>query len=92
MTNKRTTTVVESRRRIGRNQPCPCGSGRKYKRCCYRMETTPDGRERISIDAHASDAKSTTERVHSRETIGMSVPGETGLARALNDDATPDDD
>lgn len=20
--------------RIGRNQPCPCGSGRKYKRCC----------------------------------------------------------
>jgi len=19
---------------IGRNQPCPCGSGRKYKRCC----------------------------------------------------------
>ena len=20
--------------RIGRNAPCPCGSGRKYKRCC----------------------------------------------------------
>jgi len=20
--------------RVGRNQPCPCGSGRKYKRCC----------------------------------------------------------
>ncbi|MDE0705081.1 MAG: SEC-C metal-binding domain-containing protein [Rhodospirillaceae bacterium] len=20
--------------KIGRNQPCPCGSGRKYKRCC----------------------------------------------------------
>jgi len=19
---------------IGRNAPCPCGSGRKYKRCC----------------------------------------------------------
>ncbi|MCB0076247.1 MAG: SEC-C domain-containing protein [Anaerolineales bacterium] len=18
----------------GRNEPCPCGSGRKYKRCC----------------------------------------------------------
>lgn len=23
-----------SRRSIGRNQPCPCGSGEKYKRCC----------------------------------------------------------
>ncbi|MFU8878027.1 MAG: SEC-C metal-binding domain-containing protein [Wenzhouxiangellaceae bacterium] len=22
--------------RIGRNQPCPCGSGRKYKKCCGR--------------------------------------------------------
>jgi len=21
-------------RRVGRNAPCPCGSGRKYKRCC----------------------------------------------------------
>ena len=21
-------------RKVGRNQPCPCGSGRKYKRCC----------------------------------------------------------
>ena len=22
------------RRKVGRNEPCPCGSGRKYKRCC----------------------------------------------------------
>lgn len=21
--------------KIGRNQPCPCGSGKKYKHCCY---------------------------------------------------------
>ena len=21
-------------RRVGRNEPCPCGSGRKYKKCC----------------------------------------------------------
>ena len=20
--------------KIGRNEPCPCGSGRKYKKCC----------------------------------------------------------
>jgi uncharacterized protein len=23
-----------SRRKVGRNDPCPCRSGRKYKRCC----------------------------------------------------------
>jgi preprotein translocase subunit SecA len=21
---------------IGRNDPCPCGSGKKYKKCCGR--------------------------------------------------------
>lgn len=24
--------------KIGRNEPCPCGSGRKYKKCCGRKE------------------------------------------------------
>ncbi len=24
--------------RIGRNDPCPCGSGKKYKKCCLRGE------------------------------------------------------
>ena len=27
--------------KIGRNQPCPCGSGNKYKRCCGAFKTTP---------------------------------------------------
>ena len=24
-----------SKKRISRNAPCPCGSGKKYKNCCY---------------------------------------------------------
>jgi preprotein translocase subunit SecA len=28
--------VPVTRKKIGRNQPCPCGSGKKYKRCCGR--------------------------------------------------------
>ena len=27
-------TFKRSGRKVGRNEPCPCGSGRKYKRCC----------------------------------------------------------
>ncbi|HHS49935.1 MAG TPA: hypothetical protein ENN07_02350, partial [candidate division Zixibacteria bacterium] len=27
--------VVKSER-VGRNDPCPCGSGKKYKQCCGR--------------------------------------------------------
>ena len=26
--------VVREGPRIGRNDPCPCGSGKKYKKCC----------------------------------------------------------
>ena len=27
------TTIVRDTPKIGRNDPCPCGSGRKYKKC-----------------------------------------------------------
>jgi preprotein translocase subunit SecA len=26
--------VRRSKEKVGRNQPCPCGSGKKYKKCC----------------------------------------------------------
>ena len=29
-------TYVREGPKIGRNDPCPCGSGRKYKKCCGR--------------------------------------------------------
>jgi preprotein translocase subunit SecA len=28
------TQVVRNEEKIGRNEPCPCGSGKKYKKCC----------------------------------------------------------
>lgn len=32
-------TSLRSPARVGRNEPCPCGSGKKYKKCCYRNDT-----------------------------------------------------
>ena len=29
-------TVVRAGPKVGRNEPCPCGSGRKYKLCCAK--------------------------------------------------------
>jgi hypothetical protein len=29
-------TIVNAQPKIGRNDPCPCGSGKKYKKCCGR--------------------------------------------------------
>lgn len=31
---KKSTTIVHDGPKIGRNDPCPCGSGKKYKKCC----------------------------------------------------------
>ena len=35
MEQKKSGTVVKGPK-IGRNDPCPCGSGKKYKHCCGR--------------------------------------------------------
>jgi len=31
-----TETIVNKTEKVGRNDPCPCGSGKKYKQCCGR--------------------------------------------------------
>ena len=28
--------TVRKEKKVGRNDPCPCGSGKKYKQCCAR--------------------------------------------------------
>lgn len=35
MEQKKSGTIVKEAK-IGRNDPCPCGSGKKYKKCCGR--------------------------------------------------------
>jgi preprotein translocase subunit SecA len=34
--SKKPVTVKRDRPKVGRNDPCPCGSGKKYKKCCGR--------------------------------------------------------
>ena len=37
---------IRETRRIGRNDPCPCGSGAKFKKCCGRNLADDDARVR----------------------------------------------
>lgn len=48
--------------RIGRNDPCPCGSGKKYKRCCedkdverLRHSSTVPGRTQAEVKARPEE-------------------------------------
>ncbi len=31
--------------KVGRNDPCPCGSGKKYKKCCWLKQVPPPSEE-----------------------------------------------
>ncbi len=38
---RRISEQVPAAPKVGRNDPCPCGSGRKYKRCCLGKGAVP---------------------------------------------------
>lgn len=42
---------------VGRNDPCPCGSGRKYKRCCYRRDRSEPAAPSAIAGASAEDVR-----------------------------------
>jgi hypothetical protein len=50
---------VKARLTTGRNDPCPCGSGRKYKRCCLTADETF---VREAAKKHEIEAKERTEQ------------------------------
>lgn len=33
----RTEPIVNRAAKVGRNEPCPCGSGKKFKQCCAKL-------------------------------------------------------
>ena len=40
--------------KIGRNDPCPCGSGKKYKKCCMLKDDA--GKQTPAQDRHAMES------------------------------------
>ena len=45
--------------KTGRNDPCPCGSGKKYKHCCLEKDRTaefaPAVRQRVALQAQKAN-------------------------------------
>jgi tetratricopeptide (TPR) repeat protein len=37
--------------KVGRNDPCPCGSGQKYKRCCLAKDAVQAREVRTAVNA-----------------------------------------
>jgi len=41
-TEKKKEPVRHTGKKVGRNDPCPCGSGKKFKSCCMRKQAVAD--------------------------------------------------
>ena len=48
----------------GRNEPCPCGSGRKFKQCCGDLARHAQGKEGLAALEAASHARPDDAEVH----------------------------
>ncbi len=41
--------------KVGRNDPCPCGSGKKFKRCCLERVEAEQRAERLRAEAERAE-------------------------------------
>lgn len=58
--------------KVGRNEPCPCGSGLKYKKCCLRKGRKP-----------SRPVESVKEEYHRRYQIRLKTPADVaGIRKA----------
>ena len=58
--------------KTGRNDPCPCGSGKKYKRCCQEKDETAASAARAAAETArlaAELAESEARERHLNQTI-----------------------
>lgn len=49
-------TVRRDQPKVGPNDPCPCGSGKKYKKCCGSAKVRQQARAEASAEARAAAA------------------------------------
>jgi len=68
--------------KIGRNEPCPCGSGNKYKKCCLNKETEATAavasaeqpRPALSLKAEVAKAQQAAmEKRYGLHTLGVFI-------------------
>lgn len=68
--------------KVGRNDPCPCGSGKKYKKCCLDKKRVEAAAERPIAPGSNREAR---EVIAALEMAGLALNAEgarTGRIRS----------
>jgi predicted O-linked N-acetylglucosamine transferase (SPINDLY family) len=66
-------------KKIGRNDPCPCGSGRKYKHCCFAQDRARGANARAEGEA----VRDALQRATQHEQAGRLREAEAAYQQAL---------
>ncbi len=70
-------------KKVGRNDPCTCGSGKKYKQCCLKNKI-PGGGRKFSAKIIKSGASTPKQEVDLMErTFGSAIQAAAQAAPAL---------
>jgi len=92
--NTKGQTLRRKLPKVGRNDPCPCGSGKKYKHCHGRTEATGETADALVAEGDSTTAAADPAMVGQAAAAqpaakGRSVPAEQGGQKPARGRATP---
>ncbi len=67
--------------RIGRNEPCPCGSGKKYKKCCLNKAQPVSGSSRLKNVKQISNVSNVASAITSPAASAKGKVKETKVSK-----------
>ena len=57
------------RKSVPKNSPCPCGSGKKYKQCCFTKDLKTRQAQRKTVTLKLDDGSQVKRKIHSLDSI-----------------------
>jgi tetratricopeptide (TPR) repeat protein len=72
--------------KTGRNQPCPCGSGKKFKQCCLRKEEEAEHQAMAALNQAKQEGRggSYSDLVKTVDQLAADYEEDVALAEASN--------
>jgi hypothetical protein len=70
--------------KTGRNQPCPCGSGKKFKQCCLRKEEAAEHQAMAALNQAKGAGGSYSDLVKTVDQLAADYEEDVALAEASN--------
>jgi Flp pilus assembly protein TadD len=72
--------------KTGRNQPCPCGSGKKFKQCCLRKEEEAEHKAMAALNQAKQEGRggSYSDLVKTVDQLAADYEEDVALAEASN--------